>query len=156
MMTEKEFAKMVKDVMDINFEDYNNFDSFYEAYRSGKTFYKVNCYIKDYLEKSRFISFLIDESNIDELKSRVDKINKEIDALIKTVDSPRFHPHFSYFVRSYWNVGYELYIFRRNRLEEEEEERKESEYDYTPSATHGDYSPSCPWDAPGMSIKDFI
>lgn len=28
--------------------------------------------------------------------------------------------------------------------------------DYTPSATHGDYSPSCPWNAPGMSIKDFI
>lgn len=27
---------------------------------------------------------------------------------------------------------------------------------YTPSATHGDYSPSCPWNAPGMSVKDFI
>lgn len=27
---------------------------------------------------------------------------------------------------------------------------------YTPSATHGDYSPSCPWKAPGMSISDFI
>ena len=27
---------------------------------------------------------------------------------------------------------------------------------YTPSATNGDYSPSNPWDAPGMSIKDFI
>ena len=27
---------------------------------------------------------------------------------------------------------------------------------YTPSATHGDYSPSNPWDAPGMSISDFI
>ena len=28
--------------------------------------------------------------------------------------------------------------------------------DYTPSATMGDYSPSNPWDAPGMSIRDFI
>ena len=28
--------------------------------------------------------------------------------------------------------------------------------DYTPSATAGDYSPSNPWDAPGMSIHDFI
>ena len=28
--------------------------------------------------------------------------------------------------------------------------------DYTPSAERGDYSPSNPWDAPGMSIKDFI
>lgn len=27
---------------------------------------------------------------------------------------------------------------------------------YTPSATRGDYSPSSPWNAPGMSIRDFI
>lgn len=27
---------------------------------------------------------------------------------------------------------------------------------YTPSSTNGDYSPSNPWDAPGMSVKDFI
>ena len=27
---------------------------------------------------------------------------------------------------------------------------------YTPSATAGDYSPSSPWNAPGMSIHDFI
>ena len=28
--------------------------------------------------------------------------------------------------------------------------------DYIPSATMGDYSPSNPWDAPGLSISDFI
>ena len=28
--------------------------------------------------------------------------------------------------------------------------------EYTPSAENGDYSPSNPWDAPGMSMKDFI
>lgn len=28
--------------------------------------------------------------------------------------------------------------------------------EYTPSATRGDYSPSNPWDAPGMSMSDFI
>ena len=28
--------------------------------------------------------------------------------------------------------------------------------DYIPSATRGDYSPSNPWDAPGMKISDFI
>lgn len=28
--------------------------------------------------------------------------------------------------------------------------------DYCPSSTAGDYSPSCPWNAPGMSIRDFI
>lgn len=30
------------------------------------------------------------------------------------------------------------------------------EQEYTPSATNGDYSPSSPWNAPGMSIHDFI
>ena len=33
---------------------------------------------------------------------------------------------------------------------------REEEEDYCPSATNGDYSPSCPWNAPGMSIRDFI
>ena len=28
--------------------------------------------------------------------------------------------------------------------------------EYTPSSYYGDYSPSNPWDAPGMSISDFI
>lgn len=32
----------------------------------------------------------------------------------------------------------------------------ESENDYTPSAERGDYSPSNPWDAPGMKMSDFI
>jgi hypothetical protein len=32
----------------------------------------------------------------------------------------------------------------------------ESESEYTPSATNGDYSPSNPWDAPGMKLSDFI
>lgn len=30
------------------------------------------------------------------------------------------------------------------------------EDDYCQSSTRGDYSPSNPWDAPGMSIHDFI
>lgn len=37
-----------------------------------------------------------------------------------------------------------------------EEDSDEHHYHYTPSAENGDYSPSNPWDAPGMSIKDFI
>ena len=28
--------------------------------------------------------------------------------------------------------------------------------EYCPSSTAGDYSPSNPWNAPGMSIRDFI
>jgi hypothetical protein len=34
--------------------------------------------------------------------------------------------------------------------------RSEDEEEHTPSSTNGDYSPSNPWDAPGMSISDFI
>ena len=30
------------------------------------------------------------------------------------------------------------------------------ENEYIPSSTYGDYSPSNPWDAPGMSVRDFI
>jgi hypothetical protein len=30
------------------------------------------------------------------------------------------------------------------------------EEEYIPSSENGDYSPSNPWDAPGMSIRDFI
>ena len=28
--------------------------------------------------------------------------------------------------------------------------------EYVPSSTRGDYGPSNPWDAPGMSVSDFI
>ena len=39
---------------------------------------------------------------------------------------------------------------------EYKEYNEDDDQEYTPSATHGDYSPSCPWNAPGMSISDFI
>ena len=63
----------------------------------------------------------------------------------------------------------EAYEYMCNTVELSEEEaealgldmdayRRKAEPDrgYTPSSTCGDYSPSHPWDAPGMSIKDFI
>jgi hypothetical protein len=41
--------------------------------------------------------------------------------------------------------------------EEYEDDDWQDMYDYyTPSASRGDYSPSAPWNAPGMSIHDFI
>lgn len=46
-------------------------------------------------------------------------------------------------------------IFEYSDYEREEAYALADEY-YTPSATAGDYSPSHPWDAPGMSISDFI
>ena len=38
-----------------------------------------------------------------------------------------------------------------DRYEEETEEDR-----HCPSSTEGDYGPGNPWDAPGMSIKDYI
>ena len=48
--------------------------------------------------------------------------------------------------------------YREDTVESDEyqEEDEYQEDHYTPSATAGDYSPSNPWDAPGMSIRDFI
>lgn len=43
----------------------------------------------------------------------------------------------------------EKYRFDETLLEENNDE-------YTPSATYGNYSPSCPWNAPGMSVSDFF
>ena len=40
--------------------------------------------------------------------------------------------------------------------EPEWEESDLDDDDYVPSAENGDYSPSNPWDAPGMKISDFI
>ena len=42
------------------------------------------------------------------------------------------------------------------RYLEDDRTHEEFQEEYTPSATYGDYSPSCPWNAPGMSISDFI
>ena len=42
-------------------------------------------------------------------------------------------------------------------LDTEELDDAYEEYDeYVPSAENGDYSPSAPWLAPGMSVRDFI
>lgn len=35
------------------------------------------------------------------------------------------------------------------------EDEDEDEDDYT-SASRGDYGPSCPWNAPGMKVSDFL
>lgn len=36
------------------------------------------------------------------------------------------------------------------------DESDDEDEDYVPSSTNGDYSPSNPWDAPGMKLSDFI
>ena len=51
-------------------------------------------------------------------------------------------------------------MLKQPETEEYHEEQDEiitiKENHYTPSACNGDYSPTHPWDAPGMSICDFI
>ena len=44
--------------------------------------------------------------------------------------------------------------FFESKIEEMYEQ--EIDNDYIPSSTNGDYSPSNPWDAPGMKMSDFI
>jgi hypothetical protein len=49
------------------------------------------------------------------------------------------------------------YAYRWFEVPEDfKDEEEECNDEYVPSSTNGDYSPSNPWDAPGMSISDFI
>lgn len=67
------------------------------------------------------------------------------------------YPEYRMFANGAYNYPYDLWgdegIDGACYPEEDEEEEDE---EYTPSSTFGDYSPSNPWDAPGMSISDFI
>ena len=48
------------------------------------------------------------------------------------------------------------YINECRWFEVPEDFKDEEDDEYTPSAENGDYSPSNPWDAPGMKLSDFI
>ena len=61
----------------------------------------------------------------------------------------KLHKYLDYEAKYHW-VDLDITIWLYSEEPEYEAEG------YTPSATHGDYSPSNPWDAPGMSIHDFI
>ena len=53
----------------------------------------------------------------------------------------------------------DIKIHNKDYIGEDVDEWEETDWDdedYIPSSTRRDYSPSNPWDAPGMSIKDFI
>lgn len=60
---------------------------------------------------------------------------------------------YSWWARMY-AVGADNYPISLGIYEDEEEDTEEDKY--IPSATRGDYGPGNPWDAPGMSISDFI
>ena len=55
------------------------------------------------------------------------------------------------------DLAYQIeYEFDIDGVRSEDEEYDDDDDDYVPSSTNRDYSPSNPWDAPGMSIHDFI
>lgn len=73
------------------------------------------------------------------------------------------YPDYKMYAGAAFNYPYDEEWDRKQQWKQTSEEwqrRAREEYDddddYTPSATRGDYSPSHPWDAPGMSIKDFF
>jgi len=64
-----------------------------------------------------------------------------------------------YATRGKYSTFYSTSAFNYPYDEYQEDEYPEDDYEddlYTPSSTFGDYSPSSPWNAPGMSISDFI
>jgi hypothetical protein len=52
----------------------------------------------------------------------------------------------------------DIYVneYRWFEVPEDFKDEEEDNVDHTPSAENGDYSPSNPWDAPGMKMSDFI
>ena len=68
------------------------------------------------------------------------------------------YPSFKLYAGSAFNYPYDEEWEREQQWRKFAQERHSNDEDdeYTPSATRGDYSPSHPWDAPGMSIHDFF
>ena len=55
-----------------------------------------------------------------------------------------------------YNIVEDDDIYHFHYAVDDEDEPDWDDEDYIPSAERGDYSPSNPWDAPGMRISDFI
>lgn len=81
---------------------------------------------------------------------------KELDGVHSIKEEYKFNEQQQYIVL-YECFGREAKLFKE-KIEEEVYEKSayEAYENCCPSATNGDYSPSNPWDAPGMSIRDFI
>jgi antitoxin component YwqK of YwqJK toxin-antitoxin module len=92
------------------------------------------------------------------MNSMFDFSDGEVDSTDYWVDEDddKYHHH-------YYPSDEEYEIDRLYHDASEDELRKMGVFDnlnnddeYVPSSENGDYSPSNPWDAPGMSISDFI
>lgn len=68
---------------------------------------------------------------------------------MRLIDNPKYQHEQMFRGKSYQDKQMVVMVFRlADRINNYDE--------YVPSAENGDYSPSNPWDAPGMSAKDFI
>ena len=91
------------------------------------------------------------KTNVDELT--YEEIQEEIDGIKGTIENERLWA---------WaeDIHYEnianLTAYLEMLYEIQSETTPWEDDEYVPSAENGDYSPSNPWDAPGMSISDFI
>jgi len=86
------------------------------------------------------------KTGIDELT--LDEIQAEIEEIEGTIENERL-----------WAWAEDIHFENIINLEAYLEmlyEMKNEVYEYVPSAENGDYSPSNPWDAPGMKMSDFI
>lgn len=124
-MTKEEFIIALKEIMNIDFSKYDNGKKFTDEFRKdGNVIYQASCYIKYYAEPQKHIAFLIDEDKVEELKTLVKKINTKIDEMAHDVIDPNCHPNFAYFHRAYWDMGYELNVSRRCKIEEEKRDKE--------------------------------
>lgn len=167
MLGVKDIQELISQLLaeiEFSFDDYFDKDSFDELYYNGKTFMQVSVYATLTGYQEHYLEVLkVDK--VDEFKEKAELINSRISEFIEayasdTTKVPSYEKHtFLYFRRVPDDFGISYDIYERNKEKEDEEERQAmcaNDEEYTPSATHGDYSPSCPWRAPGMSISDFI
>lgn len=81
--------------------------------------------------------------------------DEEVSDMLKSYDSLELYGLLYDWAEEYCLMDAEDTVeFFEQKIKEMYEQEKDS--DYTPSAENGDYSPSNPWDAPGMKMSDFI
>lgn len=108
-----------------------------------------------------YMIFVTDGDDEEIARGTLDSAREALDSMQEEIDSP-FHetkPHDSDDDEDYDEITQEMideYEGHGPGFDDYEEGFFRYRGNYCPSAENGDYSPSCPWNAPGMSIRDFI
>lgn len=88
---------------------------------------------------------------VKELIEKLQKCNPDAKVCVEVWSNPAANE-----VKEY-TFGDDHYVYIGDDLENLDYElNHDDDDDYTPSSTNGDYSPSNPWDAPGMKMSDFM